>query len=268
MARRYYLTINIMYLITIPVWLLIAASFTGFDTGLTWSLSGNAISNSLFLFASSAILLIIGFALLRKFMGNKKDSALLLSTYNLLYGSSSFLEGLGNYMDFHPALNQSVENLTFILVSWAVIFFFLFLQDVFTSSFSNEKHLRSHVFFGIMIVLGDVLLILDGLGFGMNIFSYSGYAIFAIALIILCVWQMVAAFKLVKKSSEQKVRVGLVMIGLSGLLYIFVVVAIALKAIVSGIDYIDVIIPILVFTASIVTYMGYVYPSRHPKTKT
>ncbi|MBN2153337.1 MAG: hypothetical protein JW839_17925 [Candidatus Lokiarchaeota archaeon] len=261
MVRRYYLAINLLFLAIVPSWLVVAASTTGFDVGARWSMSDNAVSNSVFLLASTFVLFLIGSILLKKFSTNGKDSALLLASYNILYGTGSLLEAAGNYLDFARVFNQALENLVFVIVSWTMLFFFLFLQDIFTGSFSSKQHKSSHVAMASLVAIGAASMVFDSFYLIPSVFNYVGFGLLGVTMITLCTWLLVAASKLVKKTGERNARIGLMMIGLSGGILIAVILCIALKALIN-VPALDALIPVFVFSASIVTYMGYVYPSR------
>ncbi|MEX2680206.1 MAG: hypothetical protein Q6373_001280 [Candidatus Sigynarchaeota archaeon] len=261
MTRRYYICINLIFLAIIPSWLVALASQTRFDVDARWILSENALPNSLFLLASAVVLYLIGFALLRKFVTNNKDSALLLASYNILYGTSSLFEAAGNYLEFARNFNQALENVVFVMIAWAMLFFLLFLQEIFTGSFSSRKHKISHAVIALLVGIGVASMILDSLYIIPGVFNYFGFALLGVTMIILCTWLLVAASKLVRKTGERNARIGLLMIGLSGAFLIAVVLCIALKAL-TQLPALDALIPVLVFSASIITYMGYVHPSR------
>ena len=251
-----------IYLVSIPTWLILQAAGMNFDLEFMWENSPNAFLNSPFLFVSSAILLIIGIVLLKKYFKNKKDSALLLACYNIIYGFSSFLEGVGNFYAYGSRYDQVSENLIFILVAWAVVFFFLFLQEIFTGSFAYKDHKLTHKIFLSLLVAGVILTMMVLPSRDLDIIHQLGVGILAITLIILSIWQMKAAFHLVKRADEPNVKRGLQMIGISGLCLIAVIVLIVLKMLV---EFVDPLIPIFVFSASIFSYLGYVQPSKAKK---
>ena len=81
--------INLIFIIGIPLWLIAVAATVNFDTGFEFGIRDvfglqNEFINFMFFSIAAAVLIVIGMQLLRKLKRNKKNSALLLATYNII----------------------------------------------------------------------------------------------------------------------------------------------------------------------------------------
>ena len=147
-----------------------------------------------------------------------------------------------------------------------MIFYYLFLQDVFTGTYSREKHKRTHVIFGALLVATQFFFVgLPGL-VDPAITDVLAYIPMMVLIVSLGIWQLRVASKLKKKTSEKRARIGISMIGNSAIFYLLIIVVVGLK---KAWFYLDLGLSILLFLWSIVTYMGYVYPSmqKDPASK-
>lgn len=269
MKRAYFKIINLVYGIAIPAWLLICAGALEFDVGFKWKLSENVIPNVTFLSIAIAIETIVFIRLFSRFKKHGKDSALLLASFNALVITQNLLETFGNFTGFHEIFGQANENLIFILVGWSLIFFLLFVQDIFTGGFSFKKHKHTHLIFSsIIVVLTGFLMVSPFMPAypSLEVIMNIGFGLMGALIITLAIWLLIATNKLAKKAGDQVTRIGLRMIGSSGVLYIAILISVGLKSLAESISTVlDIITPILIMATSIVTYLGYVFPSKKRK---
>ncbi|MBD3186967.1 hypothetical protein GF325_09085 [Candidatus Bathyarchaeota archaeon] len=273
MKNRYHRIILLLYAIAIPSWLFILAAVMEFDIGFKFGMRDvfglkNEVFNFVFYAIAAGVLLVIGTLLFKKYRSNHKPAALLLSTYNFLLAIASGYESMRKFILFHDRFDAAREVLTFIVMSCAIIYFFLFMQEIFTGSFKFDDHRKTHAIFFSAIIIGDIFLALwpfvftgkEAASFDISeLPKYIGFGFIGVTIIVLCLWQVRAAFLLVKKSDNTRVQTGLKMMGLSAIAHLSIIASIIIK---EELVIFDAILPILVFTASILTYMGYVYPSR------
>jgi len=270
MLKRYFIIINLIYAIMIPLWLITTAAVLNFELGFSWKPQEDifisieyVLINMIFLFTSSILLSIIGVILLRKHLENKKEAPLLLGTYNLIASAGLFIEGIRKYTNITEELFRvAVEAMIFIFVSWAFIYLFLFLQEIFTGDFSNKKHLKSHLIFGIILSIGDMFFMGVPQIISPSITLIIAYVFLFLLIMPTSVWQMRASYRLTKKSSEKRVKRGILMIGFSALFYFMIFIAVPLKKLLFSLD---IVLSILIFGLSLTTYLGYIYPSRAVK---
>ncbi|MFX0102048.1 MAG: hypothetical protein ACFFCS_20955 [Candidatus Hodarchaeota archaeon] len=264
MAKKYFIIINLLFIIAIPIWWFSLAAVMNFDIGFKFGPHddlelGNVYSNLIFFGSAGVVLIIIGIHLLSKYNKNKKDSALILGTYNLILGCAACYESIRKFIDFTRKFDTAREDLTFVLMSWAVIFFFLFLQEILRGNFKFENHRVTHTSFIIIMVTVNFFVMLWPFYYEFEVIKYIGVATLGITVVVLSIWQIRSALRLRKKSSEKVVKQGLAMIALSGVFYIVAVITLALIEV----DPIfDMIVPMVILVLAIVTYMGYVFPSK------
>ncbi|MHA1716790.1 MAG: hypothetical protein ACTSXP_14190 [Promethearchaeota archaeon] len=256
------LIINVVFIAAIIFWITLLLYFEDWmipeyqweSFAKKWELE-----KDLLFLATGIIFISIGLILLGRYVKYKKSSALLLSIYNLLYGSSSLIEFFGNIINSTDLTNNTLQNMTFFTFGWATLFFYLFLQELFGDSFIHKKHNRTHVVvFGITGFSAVTSVVSSFIDIGAVFVLSLGISIFLILFLALSL--MITTLKLRKKADDKVSKDGLLMIALSGLFMMLLIISFVLKAL--GVSEIfHVIVPACANAWTIFLYLGFIYPS-------
>jgi len=262
--KKWFLILNTCYISGIVIWLISICFSISWQIDFAWNFVGNKIVN-LFLMAISGIVMIfISSKLLSKYFEGKKLAPLLLGCFNLIYSISIIIEAFGNIAHY-GLLNTGIERLIYVLINYALVFFFLFLQEIFSGSIKREKHAASQNFFIILSSLGFFLIAISVFPEIPTIVDTLGLVILLFLFMIVNIWQIRSSSLLIKKTDEERIKKGLRMIAISGVMYISILVMIGIKSATeeeSLYVIFDILVPVLVLCTSIVTYMGIIMPSR------
>ena len=265
--KRYVLVINVIYIVLIPIWVLLLGALYNFNIGFSWGPQPElfvsesfTILNMVFLFLSAVTLLGIGILLLSRYIKRRKDALLLLGMANIIISFGLFFDGVRKYMTITvwPYRNM-VEIMALFVIAWGMIFYYLFLQEIFNGNHDFKAHRRSHIIYITLTIATNLFFIgfpelVDP--FITNIFAYIPMLILIIAL---GSWQISAAMRLVKKTNDKRARIGIIMIGYSAIFYLAIIAVVGLKKIIFELD---VLLSILLFAWSVVNYIGFIYPSK------
>lgn len=276
MKWKFYHIINFCYIIAIPTWWFALSASMGFETGFEFGQRDefnldNEFWNLAFFFLAAVVLTIIGLVLIKKYSKNRKSSALYLGTYNLVFAVASGYEAMRKFILFNEQFDAAREVTTFVLISWALIYYMLFMQEIFRGNSKFENHKKSQGALLLLVIASDFILFLYPFIFTGKkaadwdigeLPKYIAFGILGVTVIILSVWQIRASFRLVQRSKDPDTRIGITMIGVSAIVYLAVIASIILK---ESVVIFDAVLPLLVFVVSITTYLGYVYPSRKQK---
>lgn len=259
--------VNVIFLVLIPAWLLAKAASLGFETGFSWAPQPETfvsveftVANMVMLFVSSAVLVFIGITLLARHLKNRKDTPYFLGMFNVILGAGLGYDGIRKVMAFtDEVFRNAIEALTFMFLAWSIVFFFLFLQDILTGSTSFQEHKQVQLAFTVLVACSVFFFMGWPAMLPVVASTFVAYG-FLIAIIIpLGWWQIRSGWKLVKKTSEPRARLGLSMITFSAVFYLAIIATIAFKKLFFPLD---LLLSILLLALSVATYMGYVYPSR------
>ena len=159
-----------------------------------------------------------------------------------------------------------VYHVEFVLLGWGFIFFCLFLQEIFTGSFKFKDHRGVDIILLCLLGFGISGFLIDSFKVATETFRIASFASLGIAILLLSLWEVIGASRLIRKTSEDRnTRVGLWMIALSGLVFVALIGAILANTLEN--QTLNTPIRILMFAASLLVYMGYIYPSRQKKVK-
>jgi hypothetical protein len=269
MARKYYRIINLIYIVLLPTWLVLKATSLGFDIGFTWDIQPDLLVNvsrefvavnSTLLLSAAVVCFIIGSSLVHKSLSNKKDAPLLLGTMNLVLSGMLGWDGIRKYTTFtSEAFRNAAEAVTFIFLSWAIFMLFLFLQDIFTSTFKFKDHARSQTVFAglngcaVFFFMGWPALM------PLVVSTYAAYGFLISIIIPLNVWQVRATYKLVKGTEDARTRRGLSMIGYSAIFYLLALGTVAFKKLWFPLD---LLLSVFLLGMSVFMYLGFINPSK------
>lgn len=269
MNRKYFIIINVVFAIALPAFIISKAAGVEWQVGFSWEPQimdyGYAfvIANLIILIAAGVILIMIGAALLKRHKENQKESPLLLGMFNIVIGGGFIFDGIRKHTSFaSDSFRNGIEGIVFIALSWALIFFYLFLQDIFSGDFSWKRHSKSHVFY--IAVIATSLVFFHGMHpyVDLELTTIIGFVLQLLVIIPLGAWQLRASYKLAGKTQDKASRQGIIMIGLSAIFYLSILAIVALKKVLFTLD---IIMSALVLGLSIVTYLGYMHPSRAKK---
>jgi hypothetical protein len=269
MVRKYYLVINLVYLALLPTWLVLKATSLGFDVGFSWDIQPDLLMfvsreivavNSTLLLAAAVVCFIIGSNLVGKFLSKKKDAPLLLGTMNIVLSGMLAWDGVRKYTTFtSEVFRNAVEAVTFIFLSWAIFMLFLFLQDIFTSTFKFKDHARSQTAFAVLNACAVFFLMGWPLLMPLVASTYTAYGFLIAVIIPLCIWQFRATYKLVKGTEDQLAKRGLSMIGYSAIFYLLALGTVAFKKLYFPLD---LLLSVLLLCMSVFMYLGFINPSK------
>ncbi|MHA1684316.1 MAG: hypothetical protein ACTSUE_25490 [Promethearchaeota archaeon] len=256
-------SINSIIIAGIISWFTIIMVLIGGNPEFAWELGFDRAVKFTFLMVSALILGLIGLKLFFKYRQGHRLSTFYLGSYNLIYCVGSVFEAMGNLMNFGYLLNDATDTIVYIMMMWAVIFFFLFLQEIFSGTSTIQEQKKMRILFMVFSIVS--LLFLFSSPFTARLFSAIGTGIMVILFLLVYTWQISAASKLVKKADDDVMKAGLKMIALSGVIFIALILMVIVKSFVSNPvieKMLDIGIPVAVLVSAIVTYMGYIYPSR------
>ncbi|HME53793.1 MAG TPA: hypothetical protein VKM55_16315 [Candidatus Lokiarchaeia archaeon] len=264
MQRLYFLSINLIFATLIGIWYTLSLFVSNFQPAIKWAPDPNIVA-TIFIIIACVIIFFVTIRLIKKFLETKKDSTLLLATFNITLSLSLIFELIRHLFTFISVhvISSFVYGIIFLFLAWGFLFFLLFLQDIFTGTFSFKKHKITDIIFLGLIGFGISGFILDSFNLVSQSYTIPSFAALGITILLFCLWEVIGASRLIKKVKNDKTaRIGLIMIALSGLVFIALVVAILVNI------YIDlsIFIRILMATATLLLYMGYVYPSRQKRT--
>ncbi len=269
MERKYYLAINLVYLILFPLWLVLKVASLGSDIGFSWGIQPDMLEkvsveivvvNSILLFSASVVCFVIGLSLLSKFLSNKKDAPLLLGTMNFVLSGMLAWDGIRKYTTFTSEVyRNAAEAVTFVFLSWAIFMLLLFLQDIFTGSFKFKDHARSQTVFAVLNACAVFFMMGWPSMMPLVVSTYVGYGFLIANIIPLGVWQIRATYKLVKGTKDERTRRGLSMIGYSAIFYLLSLGTVAFKKLYFPLD---LLLSILLLAMSVVMYLGFIQPSK------
>ncbi len=269
MERKYYLFINLAYLVLFPAWLVLKAASLGFDVGFSWEIQADmlekvsvevVVTNSILLLSASVVCSIIGLSLLGRFLSNRKDAPLLLGTMNFVLSGMLAWDGIRKYTTFaSEEYRNAAEAVTFVFLSWAIFMLLLFLQDIFTGSFKFKNHsLTQAIFAGLNACAVFFMMGWPSL-MPLVVSTYVGYLFLIIIIVPLGIWQFRATYKLVNGTKDARTRRGLSMIGYSAIFYLLCVGTVAFKKLYFPLD---LLLSILLLGMSVVMYLGFIQPSK------
>ena len=263
MQRLYYIIINVIFASTIVIWYALTLYSASFQTGMNLGPDPN-IAATIFIIIACVIIFFVTFRLFKKFLETEKDSTLLLATFNAALSVSLIFELVRHVFTFISVhvMSSFVYGIIFLFLAWGFLFFLLFLQDIFTGTFSFKKHKIADIIFLSLIGFGISGFILDSFDLVTQAYTIPSFATLGITILLFCLWEVIGASRLIKKAQNDKTaRIGLIMIALSGLVFIALDLAILVNIYVD----ISIFIRILMATATLLLYMGYIYPSRQKK---
>nr|MDO8116046.1 hypothetical protein [Candidatus Sigynarchaeota archaeon] len=264
-GRVYITLINVFYAGAIIAWLLAVFIMLNWNITLYVDFFNDAwepVKNMLF-FIAGGIFIFMSIKLLVRYKNNKKLSALLLAIFNLGICGSNVIEGFGNSLRFADLLDATLQNLTYVSFTWGIAFLFLFLQEILAGSFLDRKNLGSQLFFFSMMAAAVVMLVTSVMLSLPGAFTFVAMGLVMLVTVILSVWQIRAGFKLRRKTEDRNAKNGLMMIGMSGILILFLLFFILFKAInvMPGFEF-DYLIPPMAVAISVAMYLGYINPSK------
>nr|MDO8116378.1 hypothetical protein [Candidatus Sigynarchaeota archaeon] len=270
MEKRFFWMVNAIFITLLPAWLIIKAATLGFDLGFSWAPQPDLFVSYEFTYLNMAILFtsafwmaIIGLMLLKRYRERKKDMPLLLAMFNLVLAGGFAWDGIRKYTTYNDIYRNAVEAIVFVCLAWALVFFFLFLQDVFTGSYAFKDHKRADITC-IILISTSVFFFLGWPDLmPLVVSTYMAYAVILAIIVPLGAWQIRTAFRLAKKTEDQRSRIGISMIGYSAIFYLAIIAIIAFKKLFFPLD---LLLSIFILALSVATYMGFIYPSRKPKS--
>jgi hypothetical protein len=262
MAGKYYLIINLAYIVLIPTWLILEAVNLGFNTGFSWGIQPDLLEKlpAVLLLSAAVVCFVIGGNLMGKYLTKKKDAPLLLGTMNLVLSAMCTWDGIRKYTTFAvESYRNAAEALTFVFLSWVTFMLFLFMQDIFTSTTKFKDHPRSQTAFFVLNACAVFFFMGWPSLMPLIVSTYVAYGCLISIIIPLGVWQIRATYKLVKGTNDPLTKRSLAMIGYSAIFYLCGLGTVAFKKLWFPLD---LMLSVALLGMSVFMYLGFINPAK------